>query len=340
MRLAGLAFFAVILAACSSGGSSEPPDLAVPVSTAVSVTSESSAAAEIDRARVELETTLSTTYYDVGGTTTEAIFSSIEANGPRDTAGRQGSGLTSVDWEYVWSGEREASGTCRIRELTISADVTIELPRHIDESSLTETLRANWQTYAEGVAVHEQRHVDIYLAGAETIRTALTALGSEATCEALESRIDGVWANEQAQINALQEIFHSEEDARLAAQRGPLELSIEANRAELDSLRSRIYELDQEITRLRAEIEVFDNEVAMIDAQIKQINDQFPSDLPETVKQRLEALIAQSNDLLFTYNQRVDEHNATIHVRNAMSDEYDTLLLATNQLVDDYNWTR
>lgn len=342
MRLAGPAsavFFAFFLAACGGDGGPETPDAGVPASTVVSVTAVSSAASELDGPRIDLETTQATTYYEVKGTTTEDIFASIEANGPTDNAGRQGSGLTSVDWEYGWSGD-QSPGTCRIRQLTVTADITIELPRHVDESSLSDALSANWQTYAAGVAAHEQRHVDIYLVGAEAIRDALEALGSEPTCAALEARIDTVWAEQQDLINGQQETFHSEEDSRLAAERGPLEAQIETNRAELDSLRSRIYELDQEINRLRAEIAVYDNEVAAIDAQIKQINDQFPNDLPDTVRQRLQDLIDQSNDLLFAYNQRVDEHNATIHVRNALSDEYDTLLLATNELVDEYNWTR
>ena len=338
MVIAGL--FALIVAACSGNDAREQPEDTVPASTIVSVTAVSSAASEIDSPRIELETTLSTTYYEVNGTATEDIFASIEANGPTDNAGSQGSGLTSVDWEYVWSGDLAPSGACSIRELTISADITIELPQHADEASLSETLSANWQAYAQGVAEHEQRHVDIYLAGAEAIRAALEALGSEESCEELEGRIDKIWGDQQALINGLQETFHSEEDARLAAQRTPLEVQIEATRSELDSLRSRIYELDQEIGRLRAEIRVFDNEVASIDAQIKQINDQFPNDLPDTIRQRLEDLIEQSNDLLFSYNQRVDEHNATIHVRNALSDQYDSLLLETNQIVEEYNWTR
>jgi predicted secreted Zn-dependent protease len=309
-------------------------------STIVSATTVSSAASELNSPVIELETTLSTTYYEVTGLTTEDIFVSIEANGPTDGAGRQGSGLTSVEWEYVWSGDRAPSGACSIQELTISADITIELPQHVNEAGLSPALLANWQAYAQGVAEHEQRHVDIYLQGAEDIRTALKELRIESTCDALELRIDAIWKEHQALIDGLQETFHADEDALLAARRGPLAAQIDANRAELDSLRSRISELDKEVTRLRAEISVFDNEVASLDAQIKQINDQFPNELPPTIRQRLQELIEQSNDLLFVYNQRVDQHNAAILARNALSDQYDSLLIATNELVDEYNWTR
>jgi chromosome segregation ATPase len=201
-------------------------------------------------------------------------------------------------------------------------------------------VRANWQGYEGGVAVHEQRHVDIYLQGARDIQAAMEDVGVEANCDALEAKIDGIWIDQQGRINGLQEAFHSEEAARLAASRGPLEAQIEANRDELQSLQLQIAALDQEMARLRSELTVFDNEVASIDSQIKQINDQFPNELPETIRDRLQQLIEQSNNLLVEYNQRVEAHNAAFYARSSLSDVYDALLAETNQLVEQYNWTR
>jgi hypothetical protein len=77
-----------------------------------------------------------------------------------------------------------------------------------------------------------------------------------------------------------------------------------------------------------------------VDAQIKQINDQFPNELPDTIRDRLQSLIEQSNKLLVQYNQRVEDHNAAFYSRSTLSDEYDALLWETNQLVEQYNWTR
>ncbi len=331
--LAGL--FALVLVAC--GGDDEP---ASPTHTSVPPATIISVATPQPDSNIDLQTSMNTTYYAVSGTTTEEIFASIEANGPTDNVGQQGSGLTSVDWEYKWSGDQSPTGECSIRDLTIRADITVELPQHEDEASLTDTLQTNWDTYAQGVATHEQRHVDIYLQGAEDIRDAMEEIGVEKDCEALEGHIDAVWNDEQARINGLQQTFHDEENARLAAARGPLQQQIDSNRNELASLQAQISDLDAQISSLRSEIAVYDNEVANIDAQIKQINDQFPNELPDTIRDRLEQLIQQSNDLLVTYNQRVDQHNAAIYQRNALSDQYDALLTQTNQLVDQYNWTR
>ncbi len=330
MALAGL--LAVVLCACGTSKADRPTS--VPPATIISV-----ATPQLDSV-VDLKTSESTTYYSVSGTSTEDIFASIEANGPTDNVGQQGSGLTSVDWQYKWSGDQDPSGSCSIRDLTIRADITVELPQHEDESSLSDSLRANWENYVAGVTAHEQHHVDIYLKGAQDIRDAMQEIGVEPSCDELEARIDAIWNDQQARINGLQQTFHSEENARLSAARDPLEKQIDDNRAQLASLQTQIGDLDDEITHLRSEISVFDNQVASIDAQIKQINDQFPNDLPTTIRDRLEQLIQQSNDLLATYNDKVDQHNAAIYQRNALSDQYDQLLTQTNQLVDQYNWTR
>jgi predicted secreted Zn-dependent protease len=332
VAIAGL--FTFLLVACG-GDDPESPEDSVPPSTIVSVSTP-----QLDSPAIDLDTTQSTTYYSVSGSTTEEIFASIEENGPTDDVGQQGSGLTSVEWEYKWTGDQAASGECSIRGLSIRATIVVELPQHEDEAGLSETVRANWLAYVQGVAEHEQRHVDIYFQGAREIKAAMEEVGVEPTCDALEALIDDIWNEEQARINGLQETFHSEENARLAASRDPLEQQIEANRAQLQSLQGQISALDQQINHLRAEIAVFDNEVMSIDAQVKQINEQFPDELPPAIRDRLEQLIQQSNDLLLKYNQRVEEHNGAIHARNALSEQYDALLFETNQLVDQYNWTR
>ena len=338
VALGGLLVF--LLAACggddpqSPAGSVSPTDSVSPA-TVVSVATPGPVTPSI-----RLLTTEETTFYPVDGTTPEEVFASIEANGPTDNGGQRGSGLTSVDWEYKWTRDKAPSGACSIRELTIAADITIELPQHVDEAILSESVRTNFRAYAQGVELHERRHVDIYLEGARDIQAAMEKVGVEDTCDLLEARIDAIFNDEQARINGLQETFHSEENSRLAASRGPIEAQIEANRAELDWLQSQIYALDQEINHLRSEIAVFDNEVVSIDAQIKQINDQFPNDLPDAIRERLAQLIEQSNDLLAAYNQKVEQHNTAITSRNALSDQYDAVLTETNNLVDQYNWTR
>lgn len=316
----------VALTACQSAGES-------PVAT-------QQALQRIFDPNINLETSLSTTYYPVSGTSTEAIFADIETNGPSDDSGQRGSGLTSVVWGYEWQRDTTSDGECVIDSMTIRADMTIELPQHTDEASLDASTLANWREYADGVAAHEQRHVDIYLAGANDIKNALEEVGSKPDCDELKDDISTIWSDQQSRINSLQEAFHSEEDLRLSASRGPIEQQIEINRAALDVLQSQISQLDQQIRTVKAEIDALDAEVERIDAQIQQINDQFQGTLPATVHQRLQDLLQQGNDLLSSYNAKVEEHNSALSQRASLVGEYDALLAATNDLVDDFNWAR
>jgi predicted secreted Zn-dependent protease len=312
---------ALLLAACS-GGSAPPTPTPEP-----------------EQEVVQLQTNLSTTSYRVQGSTTEAIFSYIERNGPTDGIGKRGSGITSVVWGYEWTGE-EKTGSCRIKAMTVKAEMTVTLPEHADEASLGPGILTNWRSYTAGVAQHEQRHVDIYLEGAEVIKERMEAIGSLPSCRELEQTIDRIWKEEQERINELQELFHVEEDLRLEASRGPLEAKINANRDELASIQRRINQLDTRLTEVRAEIAGLDTQVENVDAQIRQINEQFPGALPAGVRQRMEELVQQRNDLTSRYNQRVDEHNSALAQRGELARTHASLVEITNELVEEFNWAR
>ncbi len=294
----------------------------------------------IDVGDVQLQTSLKTTYYSVNGTTTEAIFTSIESSGPKDAQGTRGSGLTSVVWGYKWSGNEQADGSCSIGTMTIQADMTVTLPRHADESSLSDSIRQHWDTYAAGVAAHEQHHVDIYLQGADDIKQKMQSLGLMSDCDSLDRQIKTVWSNEQARIDGLQQAFHAEENARLAAEREPIQNQINADRSNLGDLQQQIDALDTQTTLLANQISDLRAEEDSLDSQINQILVAFPGTKPDTVQARLQSLIQQSNDLLSQDNAKVDQHNNALTQRASLAAQHDALVQTTNDLVESYNWTR
>jgi predicted secreted Zn-dependent protease len=289
---------------------------------------------------VFLQTSVKTDYYSVEGASTEAIFRFIEQNGPTDGQGKRGSGLTSVVWAYDWKGSRENDGSCSIASMTIHADMSVLLPRHANEAGLSPEILQHWRDYAAGVAKHEQRHVDIYTTGANDIKDEMSSIGKVDNCDELENRIESIWADEQARINGLQQAFHNEEGQRLAAARAPIEAQINANRVRLDSLQSQIADLDKQISGLKSEISTLDVQIDNVETQIKQITDQFPGTLPDTVKSRLEALVIQRNELLVAYNGRVEAHNTALSSRATLAAQYEPLVAETNDLVDQFNWSR
>jgi predicted secreted Zn-dependent protease len=309
------------MVACGGGGSTAPANGTEPAE------------------RVQLQTSLNTTYYIVQGSTTEAMFAYIERNGPTDGQGRRGSGLTSVLWGYEWKGNARG-GQCTIQSMSITADMTVTLPQHIDVSALSPTIRENWQEYASGVAIHEQTHVDIYLEGAQEIKRRMEDIAPQPSCESLEQRIQTIWSSEQTRINALQELFHEEEDLRLTSRRQPLQSKIDANRSNLTSLQREIDALDARIRSLRDEVASLERQADALDAQIKQINQQYPGTLPAPVRTQLEQLVARNNEILNVYNARVEEHNRSLARRNELAREHESLVSLTNSLVEEYNWAR
>ena len=293
---------------------------------------------------IELDTSLETTYYSVDGKTTESIFSHIENNGPTDGEGKRGSGLTSVVWGYEWQGGPETAtcpacnSECSIRNMTVKAEMVVTLPKHVDELSLPPDIRANWEAYAESVAVHEQTHVDIYENGAGAIRARMLAIGAMSDCDELELQIKRIWDEEQANINQQQALFHQQEADRLAQQRTPIAAQIDANRATIDSLRNQISMLDAEIAGLRRDIDELILEINAIDQEIKAIND---SNEPPADKQaKLVILVQQRNALQTRHNEAVDEHNGVLAQREPLANQRNALIDETNELVDVFNWTR
>jgi predicted secreted Zn-dependent protease len=311
----------VILTACGSSRAAPEPTPTV----------------DVGQQRVHMETTVATVFYEVQGTTTEAIFSYIEQNGPTDGEGQRGSGLTSVIWGYEWQGG-QAGKDCAIRSMTIRADMTVTLPRHASLELLAESTRRNWSRYAEGVAVHEQTHVDIYKDGARSVQRLMQELPAQSTCDELERRIGLVWAQEQARINQEQAQFHIDEASRLDRERQPLAARIDQNRTELASLERQIGALDQTVRVLRADIDAMEKRIRDYEADITRVEE---SNLPPAQKQeQVLALVQKRNAEITRHNEKVEDHNAALTRRGELAATRSTLLAQTNELVETYNWAR
>jgi predicted secreted Zn-dependent protease len=286
---------------------------------------------------IDLKTTLQTTYYDVEGLSTDAIFNYIERNGPTDGEGKRGSGLTSVVWGYEWEGGPE-DGECEISSMTIKAEMVVTLPRHLRPDDLPASIRSYWDNYAGGVAEHEQTHVDIYEDGALELQRDMAKIGAQKTCDGLEAEIKRVWTEGQDRINARQADFHEEEYARLARERGPLSEKIDENREEIASLQRRIDSLAREIRALSDEIEDLVADIAEIDKQVEEVNQS--SQLPQDKQAQLVVLLQQRNALQGRHNDAVDDHNDALGDRNTLVRQRDNLISDTNELVTRFNWTR
>jgi predicted secreted Zn-dependent protease len=115
------------------------------------------------RQPVVVDTSVSTRYYPVRGTTTPTIFAAIDANGLVETSGQRALGLTSSEWKLT-SGDVDVRAVpCVFPSLTVTLHLVVMLPRHETPDDLPADLRDRWERFVARVAAHEQRHVDIYL---------------------------------------------------------------------------------------------------------------------------------------------------------------------------------
>jgi predicted secreted Zn-dependent protease len=207
------------------------------------------------RQPVLVETSVSTRYYPVRGTTTPAIFSAIDANGLVETSGQRAIGLTSADWRLT-SGEVDVRAVpCVFPSLTATLHLVVMLPRHETPDDLPADLRDRWERFVARVAAHEQRHVDIYLEGAKAMKARLEATRTAVSCARLEKAIDDAWRAAQANIERAQAAFHTEDATRARSEREALQARLDSTRAQLEPVNAEIRRLDAELADLRRQVD-------------------------------------------------------------------------------------
>jgi len=200
---------------------------------------------------VVVETSVSTTYYSVRGTTTAAIFTAIDGNGLVETSGQRAVGMTSVEWKLT-SGDADARAVpCVFPSLTVRLQVNVTLPRHETPDDLSADLRDRWERFVARVAAHEQRHVDIYMEGAKAMKERLEASRTAVSCADVEKAIDEAWRAEQAEIERAQKEFHTSDETTARSERDALQARLDGTRAQLDPVDAEIRRLDAEIVELR-----------------------------------------------------------------------------------------
>lgn len=290
---------------------------------------------------VILKISSSTQYYSVRGTTTGAIFDHIERNGLFDNQARRAIGLTSGEWNIDWKGIETRPASCSLESMTIALNLVVTLPQHDQLGDLSQDIRTNWQRFTERVAAHEQRHFDIYLNGAKTMKTRMEAiLTKSSSCSELENAIRSIWASHQAETERAQDEFHLEDEGRIQNDRRPLQVQIDINQTRLTAINSEIRGLDQSLDDLKRDRNTTD---ARIDAAKAELGKSIASPLTcsqSRVTSRIQLLCQQYNMLVAAYNALVDQHNGALSRRNYLADEHSRVVAVINGLIESLNWAR
>ena len=285
---------------------------------------------------------MSTVYYSVTGTTTEEIFDSVESNGPdvaEETEGHFTSGLAESDSSYKIE-LLDYGESCELQSAVINLDLVVTLPQHSAPSSLSNLQLRRWEEFAEGVAVHEQIHVDIYTEGAEAFKNGVEHLGERfSDCDALEASVSSIWEVETILTDQKQERFHESEEQLSQRLREPARQQIDHNELEMAALQDELTQVSSEIDELKLQIDDIDGSIQPYDARMAAIEDQYPDlVLPSDTFDEFERLHEEWNGLNDFRNGLVTQVNALVEQHNLIVEESDRLTEQTNQLIDELVW--
>jgi predicted secreted Zn-dependent protease len=333
-------------AACSntpSTSQSTAPTVEIQADAPVAASTPSSAVPSPSPAagdRIKVASTTSTTLYTVEGSTADQIFAYMEAYGPVDDRGGRGTGVTLYKSQLIWDTNRDPR-SCAIASMTIKVDVQVMLPNLDNPGRLPAIIQSYWKKFADGVAAHEQRHVDIYLKGAETMRQKMAALPPAAGCSLLESAVYDVWTSQQALTDQEQDRFHQDERARIEAARAPLKQQVDANKSRLDSLNSQIAGIDAGLATLAAQADSLRRLLDSLKSQIQALDDRYAgASMPPDILRQYQSLTSQYSNLVPGYNALIDQYNGLVGQRNALTTQYEDLRAQTAALVEQYAWSQ
>jgi len=122
-------------------------------------------------------------YYDIDGSSAGALRNQISRLGPKDESGTSHDALTvwSLEWTY---GTAQRGDSCALRDVKVTLDVSVTLPRWTPPSTASPKLTESWRTYLRNVKLHEAGHRTIAEQNARDLTTALTTLRGT-SCERL-----------------------------------------------------------------------------------------------------------------------------------------------------------
>lgn len=137
----------------------------------------------ITPAHARVEETHAQRNYPVHAQPGEPLRAALNAATPIEVNGRRFHGYTrwNVRWNYRWW--REASGRCRITEVTVRLQTEVQLP---ELRTATPAQRAAFDRYLAALSRHEQGHVQFGRDAAQAVDEAIAQLPEAPDCPTLE----------------------------------------------------------------------------------------------------------------------------------------------------------
>jgi predicted secreted Zn-dependent protease len=122
----------------------------------------------------------STTYYQVDGSTWDAVADSLRA-------AASGEWAAQTTWQFSTSYPYDTAGrVCRAGPVSVLATINYRLPSWTASADAPQDLIDTWSRFSDGVRVHESGHRDIAVAAAVALADALRSLPAQPSCAEFE----------------------------------------------------------------------------------------------------------------------------------------------------------
>ncbi len=156
----------VVVLACACGSSTPQP---------VSTPTPAADSAALARAAPRPSISAREQYYDIDGSSAGALRNQIRRLGPKDESGKSQDALTvwNLEWGY---GTVQRGDSCVLRDVKVTLDVSMTLPRWKPPATASPGLLKTWQAYLKAVRLHEAGHRTIAERNAREVMAALTPL--------------------------------------------------------------------------------------------------------------------------------------------------------------------
>jgi len=128
------------------------------------------------------------TYYDVHGRTFDELRADMRRLGPR-VADSSFVGETRSPMRWTWRTE-SANGTCSIRDVSVSVNAQVTLPRWTPPADTEPGLATEWTRFIAALETHESGHKDISAKSGSEIVTRLRGLSG--LCSQINTRANDV----------------------------------------------------------------------------------------------------------------------------------------------------
>lgn len=158
------------------------------------------------------QTNFSTKYstFNVGGTSVEQIWQSIQKNGPRSKLGIGHAGYTTFNLQSPVKFVTK-NGKCHISAAKFTMVSSIQLPKWTGRAQSADSVRVFWKALYSDVKRHEEDHVRIAEDAITKLANSVKKLKPQKNCDVMNRKISRLASSNRRQLNRAQNKFERSE---------------------------------------------------------------------------------------------------------------------------------